>query len=183
MTAIAGLIYDGEIYMGGDSAGVGGLDIMVRKDTKVFKVDNFIIGYTSSFRMGQLLRFSFKPPLYDQSMDVYEYMCTLFIEELRKCLKDGGYSKIDNNVEEGGNFLVGHKGRLFEIFSDYQVAENECDYAACGCGASYALGSFFVSNKLKNMSPGMRVYLALEAAETFSAGVRRPFNIKILRGE
>ena len=64
MTCIVGYLdkKTKKVTIGGDSAGVAGLDITIRKDEKVFKVDNFIIGCTSSFRMIQLLRFSFKPP-------------------------------------------------------------------------------------------------------------------------
>lgn len=60
MTCIIGLIKNKKVYIGGDSAGVDGLNITIRKDSKVFKINKFIIGYTSSFRMGQLLRFKLK---------------------------------------------------------------------------------------------------------------------------
>ena len=37
MTCIVGLLdANGDIYMGGDSAGVGGLSLTIRKDPKVF---------------------------------------------------------------------------------------------------------------------------------------------------
>jgi hypothetical protein len=99
MTCIVGLIDNGKVWMGGDSAGVSGLDVTVRKDPKVFKNGDFLIGYTSSFRMGQLLRFKFNPPKYyaeQHNNDEYQYMCTDFIEAIRICLKAGGYSKVLN---------------------------------------------------------------------------------------
>jgi len=57
MTCIVGLIdkESKKIYMGGDSAGVANYSLSVRKDPKVFKRYGFIFGFTSSFRMGQLL--------------------------------------------------------------------------------------------------------------------------------
>ena len=57
MTCIVGLIDGRRVWMGGDSAGVSGLDITVRADAKVFRNGDFLIGFTSSFRMGQLLAF------------------------------------------------------------------------------------------------------------------------------
>lgn len=51
MTAIVGLVEKGNVYIGGDSAGVAGLSISIRGDEKVFKVGPFIMGFTSSFRM------------------------------------------------------------------------------------------------------------------------------------
>ena len=49
MTCIIGLIDNGKVYMGCDSAGVAGLDMYGRADQKIFKVDNFIMGFTTSF--------------------------------------------------------------------------------------------------------------------------------------
>jgi len=181
MTAIAGLVQDGNVYIGGDSASVNGIDVIVRKDTKVFRVQDFIIGHTSSFRMGQLLRFSFNPPQHDSKVDTYEYMCTLFVSALRECFKNGGYAHIENNVESGGNFLVGYKGRLFYIDNDFQVGESIFDYNAVGCGMYYILGSLYSSERLGIVDPLTRIKLALESAVEFSGGVRPPFNFEILK--
>lgn len=52
MTCIIGFIKNKKVYIGGDSAGVGGSHVTIRRDSKVFKNGNFIMGYTSSFRMG-----------------------------------------------------------------------------------------------------------------------------------
>lgn len=51
-----------------------------------------MIGWLTSFRMIQLLRFTFKPPEIGEK-DIYEYMCTDFIDEVRECFKRGGYSQ------------------------------------------------------------------------------------------
>jgi len=173
MTCIVGIIdkENKRVIIGGDSAGVGGYDTWIRKDAKVFKVKKFIIGGTSSFRMLQLLRFSFKPP--KRKKRVYEYMCTDFVNELRKCLKKGGYARVDSNEESGGTFLVGYKGRLFRIEGDFQVGESVDAFDACGGGQSYALGSLETSTG----NAVDRVTKALEVAEKRSAGVAGPFEL------
>jgi len=179
MTCIAGLVYENEVWIGGDSAGVGGWDLRIRKDTKVFKVNGrFLIGYTSSFRMGQLLRFGFSPPEQKAKIPDYEYMCTAFIDAVRKRFKDGGYLEIKDNKESGGCFLVGYKGRLYAIYESLQVAECVDNYDAVGCGEKYALGSLFMTQNLDN--PEQRILQALKTAEYFSAGVRGPFIIEKL---
>jgi ATP-dependent protease HslVU (ClpYQ) peptidase subunit len=182
MTCIVGLIDNGKVWMGGDSAGVSGHDVTVRKDTKVFKNGEFLIGYTSSFRMGQLLRFKFSPPRYYPEKyhgDEYEYMCTDFIDAVRDCLKAGGYSKISANEESGGTFLVGFKGRLFEIEGDFQVGESALSYNSVGCGQDYAKGSLHRSFiDLTSGHPKYVIENALEAAAYFSGGVRGPFVIE-----
>lgn len=176
MTCIVGLIKDDKVYIGSDSAGVAGYDIVVRKDSKVFKIGDMLIGYTSSFRMGQLLRYNLEIPEHKQGVEIFEYMVREFIPAVRKCFKDGGFLEKDKEVERGGTFLVGYKGRLFSIENDYQVGEPTLPYDAVGCGSFYAKGSLFSTDDEEN-SPEDRVNFALCAAEYFNCGVRGPFNI------
>ena len=177
MTCIAGFVEKGKVCIGGDSAGVAGFNIVSRKDTKVFRNGDFIIGYTSSFRMGQLLRFSFKPPKVPKNMDVYEYLCTLFVDEIRETYKKGGYLRKSDDVESGGCFLVGYKGRLFNIDSDFEVGENRDNFDSVGCGCSYALGALDALSKDTEIDSTTKIYKALEAATKFSCGVCEPFII------
>lgn len=176
MTCIVGLISKGKVYIGGDSAAVGGLSISSRKDTKVFKNGEFMFGFTSSFRMGQLLRFSFTAPDHPARMGDEEFMMTRFVNAVRECLKAGGYARAVNGEEEGGTFIVGYRGKMYLIYSDYQVGIPSEEYAAVGCGQDLALGALFASS-VSNLEPEARINLALGAAEAFSAGVRPPFNI------
>lgn len=177
MTAIAGFCENGKVWIGGDSAGVSGWDLSVRADQKVFRNGEFLFGFTSSFRMGQLLRYSFNPPVQKERQDVCAYMVTDFVNALRDCLKSGGYARRESETESAGTFLVGYRGRLFQIGSDYQVGEARDGYDACGCGAAISLGALFA---LKGKSPRERISVALEAAERHSAGVRGPFVIEEL---
>ena len=176
MTCIVGLISKGKVYIGGDSAGVNGYDIRVRADEKVFINGSMIFGFTTSFRMGQLLRYSLKvSPQLDNQND-YEFMVTTFIDDVRDCLKKGGYATKKDEVESGGTFLVGYKGNLYTISNDYQVATHKEGYASVGCGDSYALGALY--NSIKVYNPKMRIENALETAEYFSGGVCKPFHIE-----
>jgi len=127
-----------------------------------------------------LLRFSFSPPALPES-GLYRYMCTTFVDTLRKTFKDGGYSTISENVETAGNFLVGCRGRLFEVESSFQVAELYDDYIACGCAYPIALGSLFSTEELIE-DPMERVLRALSASENYSAFIRQPFIVEILKG-
>jgi hypothetical protein len=174
VTCIVGIADKSGVYIGGDSAGVGGhYSLSVRADTKVFRNGPFIMGFTSSFRMGQLLAHSFSAPARKQGQDSYAYMVTDFIDAVRACLKAGGYAERHSDAERGGTFLVGYEGRLFKIDCDYQVGEASAGFDACGCGEGIALGALWAS---VGDDPEPRLRLALEAAERFSAGVRGPFN-------
>lgn len=176
MTAIAAIAEDGKVYMGGDSAGVGGLSLTVRRDVKVFKNGPFIMGFTTSFRMGQLLHYAFEAPEHPDKMSDECFLSTVFIDAVRKCLKDGGYAEVDKNQESGGTFLLGYKGILYRIGGDYQVGISACDFDAVGCGHDLCKGSLHATHSY-DIKPERRIKMALEAAEAFSAGVRGPFTV------
>ena len=177
MTCIIGLQTKDCVYIGGDSAGVSDLSIWIRKDEKVFKNQSFIMGFTTSFRMGQLLRFKFKPPK-NKYNDDYEYMVTDFIDAVKKCFDDNDFGSKGKGGSEGGQFLVGYKGNLYEISDDYQVAMTYLPFNAVGCGAQIALGSLYTTQSLSApMDPEERINMALNAAAQFSAGVSAPFII------
>lgn len=175
MTCIVGLVHDGQVYIGGDSAGVAGYSVTVRADEKVFNKGEFVMGFTSSFRMGQLLRYKLNIPFHKPNVDTYEYMVTEFVEAVRQCLKDGGYSRNESGEDIGGKFLVGYRGKLFLIDLDYQVGESLLQYDAVGCGEDLAKGSLYSTRDLDD--PNKRILMSLEAAEQFSAGVRSPFKV------
>lgn len=174
MTCIVGISNGTTVFLGGDSASVGGLDISRTLHPKVFKNGPYIMGYTSSFRMGQLLEFGSLPnPSKQDCANLYRFMVTKFVPAIRKIFKEGGYLKVENDVEEGGTFLVGLKGELFVVDEDFQVQQKPEHFYACGCGESYALGAMFAAN---DVPPRERLRIALEAAESYSAGVRSPFH-------
>jgi len=176
MTCIVGILDKGSnrVIIGGDSASSAGYNMTIRRDAKVFKNGEFVIGGTTSFRMIQLLRFSFKPPEIKVN-DIYEYMCTDFIDAVRACFKNGGFMRKDSdNLEMGGMFLVARKDRLFKVDNDFQVAESMNGTDAVGCGADFALGALFLLSE-QNISVHDKVLKSLEAAEFLASGVKRPF--------
>ncbi|MBH1937403.1 hypothetical protein I5Q34_24570 [Streptomyces sp. AV19] len=172
MTVIVGLVHDGRVHLGGDSAGVGGYRLTVRQDPKVFRNGPYAMGFTTSFRMGQLLHHAFKAPKPKGDLD--RFMTTVFVDKLRTCLKDGGWARKDSEQEEGGTFLVGVYGRLFAVYGDYQIAEPADGYAAVGCGDEFALGALHATAGM-GLEPRKRLTLALAAAGYHSAGVSAPF--------
>lgn len=178
MTCIVGLVKNGQVYMGGDSAGVSHYGITARKDTKVFRNGPFLMGFTSSFRMGQLLAYKLKVPVRKPEYEeILPFMVTTFIDAVRACLKDGGFSRSISGEETGGTFLVGYGERLFRISDDFQVGESYDDYDAVGCGDNFAIGSLFTTLK-SEMTPLARITMALEAAAHHSSGVCAPFVIE-----
>jgi len=172
LTCIVGIEYNGNIYMGGDSAGSNGWSISTQVSPKIFKVGELLIGYTSSFRMGQLLQYQLEIEAQEQGSNE-EYMIKVFAETARSLFKEYGYSKIEKNEEEGGRFLVGYRGELYLVQSDFSVLRTIDRFNSVGCGAAYALGAL----KILDLSdPEVALTKALESAAYFSTGVRGPFH-------
>jgi ATP-dependent protease HslVU (ClpYQ) peptidase subunit len=188
MTAIVGVIdHSGEVWMGGDSAACDGYDLYLRKNPKVFQVGPFLIGCCGSARSLDVMRygeggkdFADKTLLYGcEESDPHAIMVTKFVPSMREKLKAAGSAAKSHEQEHiHGGILVGFRGRLFMVASDYQVHENSLPYIAVGCGAAYAMGSMHTTHmKLGEVEATRMIHWALAAAEEFSAGVRAPFTV------
>lgn len=176
MTAVAGIVKDGQVYIGADSAGTDAhWGQQVRADSKVFTRGEYLIGFTSSFRMGQLLRYRVDlPEPYEWEHDMHAFMATRFVDAVRQAFKDYGYAEKDKDRETGGTFLVGFRGAIYKIESDYQVAQSADAFDACGSGDSIVLGALYATERT-SLDPDARLALALEAAARYNAAVRPPF--------
>lgn len=180
MTCIVGFIENGVTYIGSDSLGSNGYSGKVYKGGKVFHIDNkndIISGYTSSYRMGQLLKHSSglfdKLSLIENSVNE-RYMVNNFIPRIQDLFKSGGYQTDKSGQKGGGVFLLGFKDRLYKIQEDYSVLETDDEYDACGSGEDFALGALSAIKDLK-LNPKERMRIALNAASKFSVGVSPPF--------
>ena len=150
MTLIVGYVDEfGNGHMASDSNGV---DVTYhskqeRASSKIFKNGPFLIGYTSSFRMGQILEYCFEPPVVsDKTISNLAYMVKHFIPEVIRIFKEHNYML--DSEKSGGEFLVYYNGSLFSIFSDFQVAEGINMFNACGSGCFQAVTAFDMLNKM-----------------------------------
>lgn len=175
MTCIIGVEFEGKVYIGGDSMASNGVDRHVTGLKKVFRVGEFLIGYTSSFRMGQILQYHLQAPQQQDGVTDERYMVVEFVEAVRTCLKDKGWSVINNNQESGGTFLVGYRGHLYEIESDFQVNHFVNGIVACGAGEQFALGAM---EALSNFKPKKRILQSLAVAAKYSNYVCEPFYVE-----
>ena len=181
MTCIIGLLDKDFCYIGGDTFASNSYTGYNCNRSKVFKVDDFIIGGTTSFRMLDLLEFSFKPRKPYPDEDMNKYMRTDFISEVRSCLAKGGFKEVNNFVESGGTFLVGYKNFLWNVQDDFSII-NRFPYGSVGCGHEVAEGSLFTSAKF-NALPEDMINMALDAASNYMVGVKGPYTILNTKGE
>jgi ATP-dependent protease HslVU (ClpYQ) peptidase subunit len=180
MTCIVGVTDGKTTWIGGDSLGSNSFSKIVRRDKKVFKLQdtpNAIIGYTSSFRMGQLLMYANNLIDKRDEPDIdHKYLVKTFIPNLIQLFENGGYSRTYSGEKEGGEFLFAYKDKLYKIQSDFQVGESFDNYDACGSGEYFALGSL-ATTEGSDLTPVERIHKALQAASKFSTGVSAPYYI------
>ena len=180
MTCIVAIAQNGTVYMGSDHAASDDKtgSIISRKEPKCFKVGQYAIAFTDSFRMGQILQYSWSPPKYTPTKTnsgLDKFMRTKFIESVKVAFKDGGYGSIGSSSDEdtGGIFIVGLEGRIFTIDEDFHVGESVFNYMAEGSGGQIALGALHATKNQKN--PKLRIKAALEAATEFNMAVAAPY--------
>lgn len=180
MTCIVAIAQNGTVYMGSDHAASDDKTgwIISRKEPKCFKVGQYAIAFTDSFRMGQILQYSWSPPKYTPTKTnsgLDKFMRTKFIESVKVAFKDGGYGSIGSSSDEdtGGIFIVGLEGRIFTIDEDFHVGESVFNYMAEGSGGQIALGALHATKNQKN--PKLRIKAALEAATEFNMSVAAPY--------
>jgi ATP-dependent protease HslVU (ClpYQ) peptidase subunit len=178
MTCIVAIAQGGKVHMGCDSAAYDSDSTthFIKTGPKIFTIDDYIIGYSNSFRAGQILQYDFMPPIPDPK-NLMRTMVTDFISAIHNSYERNRFS-VDEEKGEFADLIVGVHGKIFTIESDFQVQEYTDNYAAIGSGYSFALGSLYSSKGLKN--PHSRIAKSLEAAAKYTGSVKPPFHYETL---
>ena len=137
MTCICALVKDGHVWMAGDLMGSNGFTKKVYPDSKVFTNGEFIFGYTSSFRMGQILQYNWQQPPRLEGLTDREYLQLDVVESIRSCFSSFGYGIKDGVEDIGGNFLIGYRGCIYEMQNNFSILRS-LDYIAVGSGENHA---------------------------------------------
>lgn len=177
MTVIAGYTHKGHVWLGGDSLRSNGHNGQAYRESKVFRNGDFLIGATGSVRVAQLLRYSFSPPEYSEGDDIMAFMVNDFVESIRTLFRERGVMREDEGEDKGGEFLVGYRGQLYHIESDFQVGNPSFPFDACGSGEQYAHGAMYATKGAFFSSPEKFVTNALRAASEFAVGCAPPYHI------
>lgn len=137
MTCIIGCVRDGNVHMIGDKMASNGFTGQVTPQPKVFTNNGFIFGYTTSFRMGQLLQYSWNPPSRTEGIEDDVYLYRDVVNSFVKLFKDNDYGCKNDSELETGEFIFGWGGRLFRHQSNHSLLEAE-EYVCEGSGTYHA---------------------------------------------
>jgi len=187
MTCIVAVSDGRTVVIGGDSAATGENELRLRADRKVFCTGGYAIGFTRSYRMGQILRYGVdypSPPREGSAEELERFMVVEFVEAVRRAFTEKGFAKkarrgsgewSEEGQEVGGLFLVGVAGEIFEIREDFYVGRPAKPYSAVGFGATAALGALHALESQRTLSLRERAHQALAASEEYCSAVRGPF--------
>ena len=143
-------------FIAGDKLGSNGFTKSVQTESKVFEKE-FIkinddagltrtkeimaIGYTTSFRMGQLLTYSLNLPLQDANETFPQYLVLKVIPIIRTMFKDEwGYRDASQDVG-GGQFIILHNHIIYEVQEDFAVLQPKTQITAVGSGTYHAIAA------------------------------------------
>jgi ATP-dependent protease HslVU (ClpYQ) peptidase subunit len=148
MTVIVGFEFDNRVFLAGDVQGTGYNSKVIHTTPKVFNKKGVLFGYTSSYRFGQVLEHNLADPVVPQDdVEVYRWLITVLVPDIRQALKDNGF-------EKGGNCLIGVRGQLWELQDDFSVLRSVKGYSAVGSGYEYAIGAL---EMLQLLSPSVQL--------------------------
>jgi hypothetical protein len=180
MTAVVGIAESGKVWIGADSAmsdDMGGIQIL--RAPKVFRVGNLLFGCAGSIRVMNLLR-AITWPKHPRGVSAYDYVAVHVSLTIRKALHEAGalcraYEGAPDEMPEYSELLVGYKGNLFRMQSDFSVVEAADDCDAAGLGAASALPLLEGTGE-----PKARIISALKSAAKRNWSVRGPFKVEVI---
>ena len=145
MTCVVGIRGRSGVLLAGDSQFSDWNAKIMAEDPKAFELSEVVaIAYCGSGRLGQILTYHMdqldSPPL---GMDEHRWAVRYFIEHLRVVLDATGHLHVWRNIEHLGAsaFLLAVRGRLFNVYEDFEVLEHQRIFSALGSGDEVAIGA------------------------------------------
>ena len=170
MSTVIGIKQGKNVWIGSDSRGTTEDGYVRYGDCiKVFRNGDYLIGFIGTVRGGQILM----PPFFEPPDDI-----EWFPDLLREQVAEKGCMVIEDDrcQSQHCNYLIGYKGRLFEILSDFHMNQIKT-YTSIGSGSYFAFGSLYTTKQLGIKDPEKRMMIALKTAAHFDVASAAPFHI------
>ena len=175
MTCIIAFSHNDKVYMAGERGHSDSSILAASKQPKIFKINDYLLGYSGATGQGQLIAYRFSFPSVPRAVDVNEYMVSEIAPLLRTFYQS--YEINTDKEEDCADFIVGVKGRVFEISSyDFQCVEY--DITAIGSGREYALGAYHAISQYE-IDPEQILRTCVEAAIEYSPSCKDPIDILV----
>lgn len=189
MTCVVGIVArDGTVVLAADSLGTD-WHVQGRVSSKVYEVavsqpragcvERAAIGFTTSYRFGQIAAHAWLPRLLDDGVRPgmsESWLARVGVEKLRAALREHGWLRRKDEREESGTLMLGLAGQLWTIGDDFSVAERSAAawpaFWAIGIGREYALGCLHGREPELELSSGTGRVVAGEATIAVQAAIK-----------
>jgi ATP-dependent protease HslVU (ClpYQ) peptidase subunit len=177
MTCIVGVKEGDRLWIGGDSAAASadGEICSVAIPKKVFAVGEYLVGFTISWRAGQVLNHQVEWPSPPAEYDLEEFLVCEVVPRLQQALS-GEDLQIPPEFDRAWQFMIGLRGELATIAVDFSVGVPRTPYLSIGSGRHNAYGALHALAD-SGLGGEEKTRKALEAAACFTRNVRPPFVI------
>ena len=161
MTTLVGIQGSDFLVMAADSQITDGDQRIISIETpKIVSTGKYLLGLTGDSRPGDILAYTWKPPLY-RGEDPVKFMGSKLLPSISAAFKESNY-EIDNK-EMNFSFLISFNAHLFSIGGDLAFNTSERGLFAAGSGGNYALG-YLYSLPSKNYNKVLTASVVAEEA-------------------
>jgi len=180
MTCIVGIVYEGDVYIGGDRSAIDGWNRLVSEESKIFRIGEILMGTSGSHLVMQALKYELKLSRLQhmEGETDLQYLITVFAKEVRNLLA-GLTTKRDEDGEASfsGGALIGYRGNLYRMSSNCQINSFVRRFDAIGSGAPFAMGAVAASGL---GDPVKIIQQALRVTAELCCDVIGPFDVESL---
>lgn len=157
MTCIIAFTDGKSSFIAGDKLGSNGFTKSVMVEPKVFEKEfhrvstndegtvrtreTMALGYTTSFRMGQLLSYNLLLPDQDANQSFSQYLVQKVIPLIRHMFKDEWGARDSSQDIGGGQFIILHNHTIYEVQGDFSVLQPKTQITAVGSGTYHAIAA------------------------------------------
>lgn len=172
MTCIAAIVDgNGVGHIACDSLGSDGYTKGVYVNQKIFSLGSMLIGFTGSYRQGQLLQYRLRLPAINVGQPVEDWLHLDFIDAVREVFSTNGVMHIEDNLERACPFLAVFGGRIFLIQGDLSILESTDPFQSVGSGEDYARATMNAAINHGVTDPREILAEAIEAAAKYVPSV------------
>lgn len=176
MTTIAALTHDGQVYMASDSCAIDYSRAYQLNEPKILKIGPLLIGLSGYLLDHDLIRYGWTAPTQGRDEDDDRYVRWTVARSLRDFIRNQRHLDTSRGHENAGwGCLIGLRGRLYALDSDFTITPLAEPYGATGSGGSYAMGVLHaLAHTNSTLAPRERLDLAVQAACTLDPYTRAP---------
>ena len=107
---------------------------------KIITRGKYLLGIVGDSRPGDILTYTWKPPLYKAGDDPIQHMGTKVIPSIISAFNEGNYSWNATDKDGGFDYLLAFGGNLFHIACDMSFIKSDHNFYGLGTGGQIALG-------------------------------------------